>query len=81
MASSCSVESSPCSSAASLKAAQQRTPVIIRTERPIGDRFVVVLPVASQLLLETRHRLVGPRPVPQQAGEAVDGQRRSTILS
>jgi hypothetical protein len=54
------------------QAAQQRTPVVVRTERTIGDRFVVALPVASQLLLESRHRLVGPRPVPQQAGETID---------
>src|SRR5262245_38600626 len=45
------------------EAAQQRTPVVVRTVRMIGDRIFVVVPKAGQLLLESRHGLIGPCPM------------------
>lgn len=46
--------------------------MIVRAERMVGHRIVVVVPAISQLSIESRHRLVGPRPVTQQTSEAVD---------
>ena len=49
------------------EAAQQRTPVVVRTEGMIGKQIFVVLPPVRQLSLESRHCLVGPCPVAKQA--------------
>ena len=43
--------------------AEQRTPMIVGAEGMIGDRIFPILPAVSQFLLESRHCLVGPRPV------------------
>src|SRR5262245_23603382 len=55
------------------EAAQQRTPVIVRTEWMIRSRVLVVRP-AGQFLLESIHGFVGPSPVAHQARETVDGR-------
>src|SRR6185503_19954665 len=52
--------------------AQQRTPMVVRTEQMIGARIFVVLPPVSHLALESRHCLVGPCPVSKQARETID---------
>lgn len=52
--------------------AQQRGPVILRPERMIRHRIVVVVPAISELALESQHGFVGPRPVAQKTREAID---------
>jgi hypothetical protein len=52
--------------------AQERTPMVVRTEQMIGTRIFVVLPSFSELSLESHHGLVRPCPVPNQAREAID---------
>ena len=42
------------------EAAQQRTPVVVRTERVIGGRIFVAVPPNGQFLFESRLCLVGP---------------------
>jgi len=42
------------------EAAQQRTPMVVRTERVIGGRIFVAVPPNGQFLFESRLCLVGP---------------------
>jgi hypothetical protein len=53
------------------EAAQQRTPMVERTEQMISKRIFIVLPPGSELPLESRQCLVGPSPMSRQAREAV----------
>jgi hypothetical protein len=51
---------------------QQSAPMVVRAERVIGHRIVVVVPALSEFSIEPHHRFVGPRPVPQETRKAID---------